>query len=91
MKDPTKDIIEETEVVEDFDFSRDFKMLGLRIAYFSKEKGWTQEELAHRMNMSTITSGAIEAPNMNKKISLTTLFKFSRILNVSPSRLLDFD
>ena len=75
---------------EVFNFSYEFKMTGLRIAYFRKAKGWTQEELANRMDMQTSTIGAIEAPNMEKKISLTTLFKFARVLDVPPSKLLDF-
>ncbi|MBQ9979597.1 MAG: helix-turn-helix transcriptional regulator [Oscillospiraceae bacterium] len=65
-------------------------MTGLRIAYFRKEKGWTQEELANRMKMQTSTIGAIEAPNMDKKISLNTLFKFAKVLDVPASKLLEF-
>ncbi len=91
MSNNRDDLMEEVEDINSIDFSHDFKMLGLRIAFFRKAKGWTQEELAYRMKMQVSTIGAIEAPNMTKKISLTTLFKFAKVLGVSPSTLLTFN
>lgn len=86
MNDPT---INE-EVVEDWDFSNEFTLVGLRVAYFRKQKKWTQEQLAVKLGMQTSTIGAIEAPNMIKKISLTTLFKIAKVLEVPPHKLLEF-
>jgi len=69
----------------------EFKKLGLKIAYFRKVKGYTQEELAELMGVATSYIGAIEAPNMDKTISLTTLFRIANILDTSAWKFLDFD
>ena len=86
MDDPT--ITE--EILEDWDFSKEFMLVGLRIAYFRKQKKWTQEQLAVKLGMQTSTIGAIEAPNMNKRISLNTLFKIAKVLEIPPHKLLEF-
>ena len=72
------------------DFSNEFKKLGLKISYYRKLKGLTQEQLAERMNISTSYIGAIEAPNMDKPISLTTLLRIARILDTPAWKFLDF-
>lgn len=78
------------EIVEDWDFSNEFTLVGLRIAYFRKQKKWTQEQLAVKLGMQTSTIGAIEAPNMVKRISLNTLFKIAKVLEVPAYKLLEF-
>jgi transcriptional regulator with XRE-family HTH domain len=77
--------------LENPDFTAEFKKLGLKVAYYRKVKGYTQEELAERMGVATSYVGAIEAPNMNKAISLTTLFRIANILDVPAYKFLDFD
>ena len=77
--------------MKDFDFKNEFKMLGLKIAYYRKVKGYTQEELSELLGVATSYVGAIEAPNMNKPISLTTLFKIANILDVPAWKFLEFD
>ena len=72
------------------DFSNEFKKLGLKISYYRKLKGMTQEQLAERMDTSTSYIGAIEAPNMDKSISLTTLLRIARILDAPAWKFLDF-
>lgn len=74
-----------------YEYSMEFKKLGLKIAYYRKMQGYTQEQLSDKMNVSTSYIGAIEAPNMNKAISLTTLFKIAQILDVPAWKLLNFD
>jgi transcriptional regulator with XRE-family HTH domain len=71
--------------------SLEFKKLGLKISYYRKLKGWTQEDLADEMGVSTSYIGAIEAPNMAKTISLTTLFRVAEILEIPAWKLLKFD
>lgn len=71
-------------------FSNEFKQLGLKIAYYRKLKGLTQEQLAECMETSTSYIGAIEAPNMKKSISLNTLFRISKILDVPAWKFLEF-
>jgi len=77
--------------LENADFSMEFKKLGLKIAYYRKVKGYTQESLAEIMGVATSYVGAIEAPNMEKAISLTTLFRIANILEVPAWKFLDFD
>jgi transcriptional regulator with XRE-family HTH domain len=69
----------------------EFKKIGLKIAYFRKVKGYTQEGLAEIMGVATSYIGAIEAPNMDKSISLTTLFKIADILETPAWKFLNFD
>lgn len=73
------------------DFTLNFKKLGLKIAYYRKLRELTQEQLAEFMDVSTSYLGAIEAPNMSKPISLTTLFRIAVILDVPAYKFLDFD
>ena len=77
--------------MKDFDFKNEFKMLGLKIAYYRKVKGYTQEELSEHLGVATSYIGAIEAPNMNKPISLSTLFKIAKILDTPAWKFLEFD
>ena len=68
-----------------------YKQLGLKIGYYRKLKGFTQEELAERIGKSTSFIGAVEAPNINRTISLDTLFDIAEVLEISPYKLLKFD
>lgn len=47
-----------------------YREIGFRIAYCRKYQKMTQEELAEKLNVSRQHIGAIEAPNVNRKISL---------------------
>ena len=53
-------------------------------------KKMTQEELAEKLNVSRQHIGAIEAPNVNRKISLDLIFDIADILNVEPKYFLEF-
>ena len=77
--------------MENTNFTVEFKKVGLKIAYYRKLKGFTQEQLSEVMDVSTSYLGAIEAPNMSKPISLTTLFRIARILDVPAYKFLNFD
>ena len=68
-----------------------YRKLGLKIAYYRKLRGYTQEQLAERLNMNPAYIGHVEAPNIDKAISMDTLFGISEALNVPASKLLDFD
>ncbi len=65
-----------------------FRELGLKIAYLRKRKGYTQEFLCSKMNMSLAFYSQIEARGMYKPISLITLFRIADALQVDPSKLL---
>ncbi len=73
------------------EFADEYKKIGLKIAYYRKLKGWTQEQLADQLNVATNFIGQIEAPNIYKPISMHTLFRIAKALEVPAYKILDFD
>ena len=67
-----------------------YREIGFRIAYCRKYHKMTQEELAEKLNVSRQHIGAIEAPNVNRKISLDLIFDIADILNIEPKYFLEF-
>ena len=59
-----------------------YLQLGLKIAYYRKLRGLTQEQLAEELGRSPAFIGHVEAPNINKAISLDTLFGIAEVLDV---------
>ena len=68
-----------------------YLQLGLKIAYYRKLRGLTQEILAEQIGVSAAFIGHVEAPNINKAISLDTLFDIAAALDVPPQKFLMFD
>jgi transcriptional regulator with XRE-family HTH domain len=70
-----------------------YRLLGLRISYYRKLRGYTQEQLAELIGKSWSFLSQIEANNgaKLKGISLETLFSISEALQVPVSRLFDQD
>lgn len=66
-----------------------YKRLGLKISYYRKVKGMTQEQLAEELGKSLSFIGAVDAPNIDRTISLDTLFDISDVLEIPASKLLD--
>lgn len=73
------------------EFIEDYKKIGLNVAYYRKLSGMTQEALAEKLGVQTSFLGQIEAPNIEKAISMDTLFRIAKALDIPPARLLDFD
>lgn len=48
------------------EFEQEYLQLGLKIAYYRKLRGLTQEELAERIDRSAAFVGHVEAPNIKK-------------------------
>lgn len=71
--------------------SNKHKALGIRIAYFRKLKGLTQEQLAEKLGKSAGYIGAVEAMNVERAISMDLLFDISELLEVPAHRLLQFE
>jgi len=65
--------------------------IGLKISYYRKLNGLTQEVLAEKINMSPGFMGQIEAPNIVAAISLKTLFAIADVFKIQPYKLLEFD
>lgn len=68
-----------------------YRKLGLKISYYRKLKGLTQEQLAEHLDKNLAFIGAVEAPNVDRTISLDTLFDIADILEVPAYKFLDFD
>ncbi|MBE6705620.1 MAG: helix-turn-helix transcriptional regulator [Ruminococcaceae bacterium] len=73
------------------EFAQNYTMIGLKVAYYRKLKGITQEQLACKMNVATSFIGQIEARGIYKPISLDTLFRIAKALDTEPYRFLMFD
>ena len=69
----------------------DYLQLGLKIAYYRKLKGYTQEQLAEKIERTPAFIGHVEAPNISKAISLDTLFDISNVLEVPAYKFLIFE
>ena len=65
--------------------------LGLKIAYYRKKAGYTQETLAEMIDKSVNFIGQVEGTGTVRGISLETLFKIAQVLKISPSKLLEED
>ena len=68
-----------------------YRQIGLKIAYYRKLRGLTQEQLAEKLELSPCLLGHVEAPNINKAVSLDTLFDIAVALDVPPYKFLTFD
>ena len=65
--------------------------IGLKVAYYRKLKGYTQEQLAEMSNKSTSHIGSIEAANVDRVMSINTLLDIADALDVPPHKFFLFD
>ena len=72
-------------------YAENYRQIGLKIAYYRKLRGLTQEELAEQVGLTPAFIGHLEAPNIPKSLSLDTLFDIASALDVNPQKFLDFD
>ena len=70
--------------------NKQYRQLGLTIAYYRKLKGITQQALAEAVNLSRTHISNLEAPNMPTSISLEKLFDIADALNVPVRNFFDF-
>lgn len=68
-----------------------YRKLGLKISYYRKYRGLTQEQLAEAVNINVSFLGAVEAPNVYRTISLDTLFDIAKVLDIQPYKFLKDD
>ena len=73
------------------EFKEDYIKIGLKISYYRKLKSLTQEQLAELLGGGVSFIGQIEAPNIYKAISLDTLFRIAKALEIPAYKLLYFD
>ena len=68
-----------------------YLQMGLKVAYYRKLRGLTQEQLAERLDLSAAFIGHVEAPNIQKAISLDTLFEIADVLDIPAHKFFIFD
>lgn len=73
------------------DYPERYRTMGLRIAYYRKKAGFTQEVFAEKIGRSLNFLAQVEGTGTTRGISLETLFKICDVLNVQPGALLDDD
>jgi transcriptional regulator with XRE-family HTH domain len=72
-------------------YAEQYRQIGLKIAYYRKLRGLTQEELAEQVGLTPAYIGHLEAPNISKALSLDTLFDIAAALDVAPQKFLTFE
>ena len=73
------------------EFSEKYITLGLKIAYYRRKAGYTQEHFAELIGKSVSFVGQVEGTGTVRGISLETLFKIAQVLKIPPSKLLEDD
>ncbi len=73
------------------EFPEKYRTLGLKIAYYRKKAGYTQEAFAEKIDKSVNFLAQVEGPGTIRGVSLETLFKISQVLNVPASKFLEDD
>ena len=72
-------------------YAEKYRQIGLKIAYYRRLRGLTQEELAERVGLTPAFIGHLEAPNITKALSLDALFDIAEILEVPSYKFLEFE
>ncbi|WP_196593429.1 helix-turn-helix domain-containing protein [Pectinatus sottacetonis] len=69
----------------------DNKLLGLKISYYRKRKGYTQAQLAEQVDISQSYMAKIECGFLSNCVSLNVLNNISNELGVTIDRLISQD
>lgn len=73
------------------DYPERYKMMGLKIQYYRKKAGYTQDVFAEMVGISTNFLAQVEGTGTTRGVSLETLFKVADKLGIAPSKLLEDD
>ena len=73
------------------EYAEKYITLGLKIAYYRKKAGYTQEAFAELIGRSVNFLAQVEGTGTVRGISLETLFKIADTLHLPPSKLLEDD
>ena len=68
-----------------------YMTMGLKIAYYRKKAGYTQEVFAEKIGKSVNFIAQVEGTGTMRGVSLETLFKIADVLSIPPSKLLEED
>ena len=70
-------------------YEQKYIKFGLKVQYYRKLKGLTQEALADKLGLSWSYVAKIESPARAFGVSMETLFKISDVLDVPVSKLFE--
>ena len=73
-----------------FDNRERMENLSYAIGYYRKKKGYSQEKMAELLGISRQHLASVEAPGMNRGLSLELLFNIASVLAMEPYLLLKF-
>lgn len=80
----------ETDLEWEFDNRERMENLSYAIGYYRKKKGYSQEQMAEQLGISRQHLASVEAPGMNRGLSLELLFNIATVLEIEPYVLLKF-
>ena len=64
--------------------------LSYAIGCYRKKKGYSKEQMAERLGISRQHLASVEAPGMDRGVSLELLFNIAAVLEIEPYLLLKF-
>ena len=73
-----------------FDNTERIENLSYAIGYYRKKKGYSQEKMAELLGISRQHLASVEAPGMNRGLSLDLLFNIASVLEIEPYLMLKF-
>ena len=73
-----------------FDNRERLEWLSYAVGYYRRKKGYSQEKLAEMLGISRQHLASVEAPGMNRGLSLELLFNIATALEIEPYLLLKF-
>lgn len=71
------------------EYKDQFIRFGLKVQYYRKLQGLTQEAFAEAIGKSWSFVSKIESPTKAFGVSMATLFKMAEVLRVSPAKLFE--
>ena len=73
------------------EYAERYITMGLKIVYYRKKAGYTQEVFAEKIGKSVNFMSQVEGTGTVRGVSLETLFKIADVLGIPPSKLLEDD
>ena len=73
------------------EYAERYITMGLKIAYYRKKAGYTQETFAEKIGKSVNFMSQVEGTGTVRGVSLETLFKIADVLGIPPAKLLEDD
>lgn len=70
-------------------YSQEYIKFGLKVQYYRKLKGMTQEAFAEKAGISWSYLAKIESPTRPFGVSMETLFKIADVLDIPVSKLFE--